>query len=503
MRWLGWFAAGVVAMSLVGCGPEETAILGCGDPSVGGVDEDCGVWVSASLGSDDGPGTRAAPMASLSAAVLKAREAQKDVYACGDVWTEPLLLPSDVSLYGGFDCASGWKYGGELHRSRIETAPGVVPLETEGKQGLMEILDFAFVAADAVEPGGSSIAVIVAQYDSILFRRCTMVAGRGADGLDGDLVEEPAAAGAAGNPGVDACSSADGPGGEAAETACGPGETSRGGKGGSGGPLAAGDGDAGLPAPAGEKDPSNPADGDGGKGQTANEACTSGEPGANGAGGAHADPSSGDHELGFVSIDGFKGVDGLDGKPGLVGQGGGGGGASRGGAAVCGAAPGGGAGGGSGGAGGCGGQGGKGGRAGGSSFAILALAVGEDIALEYCDLWIASGGDGGDGAPGQPGGAGGEPGNGGSGQGSLQPGCQGGEGGAGGKGGAGGGGRGGHIAHMAFASSVFLGTRLNTTFHGAATAGRGGQGGDPNAPNGFDGKETGMAGGFAFLGFQQ
>jgi hypothetical protein len=107
------------------------------------------VWVSASLGSDDNPGTRAAPLASLSAAVLKADGRQQRVYACGELWTEPLVLPSGVWLFGGFDCADEWRHGGKDHRSAIETAPGQVPLRTEGELGHMEVADFRFQSADA------------------------------------------------------------------------------------------------------------------------------------------------------------------------------------------------------------------------------------------------------------------------------------------------------------------------------------------------------------------
>jgi hypothetical protein len=72
------------------------------------------------------------------------------VYACGDLWTEPLLLPSDVSLFGGFDCANEWKYGGKEHRSRIETGAGAGAAPTEGDLGIkMVVADFRFEAADA------------------------------------------------------------------------------------------------------------------------------------------------------------------------------------------------------------------------------------------------------------------------------------------------------------------------------------------------------------------
>ena len=474
MRRLAWIAVGIAGTALVGCGPEETTSLGCGDPALLGVDEECGVWVSASLGSDDNPGTPAAPMASLSAAVLKADGRQNRVYACGELWTEPLVLPSGVSLFGGFDCKDDWRHGGKDHRSAIETGPGEVPLRTEGELGHMEVADFRFQSADAAEPGGSSIAVMVTDDDVVQFRRCTLFAGRGADGLDGERLDELAATGATGNSGANACSAPEGAGGEPIETDCGPGAISQGGKGGAGGLTLATDGEAGLPPPPGEKDPSSPDDGDGGKGQTDSTACTNGEQGDNGADGEPADEVPGAQRLGSVSRDGFKGTDGEDGKPGAPGQGGGGGGGSRG-SVACGAATPGGAGGGSGGGGGCGGKGGKGGKAGGSSFAILILGEASQVRFEACDLQVSKGGDGGDGAPGQPGGNSGKPGLGGAAPFPLEPGCHGGYGGYGGDGSPGRGGNGGHSVFIAYQSFSSLGIWSNTTFEGEPLAGKGGE----------------------------
>ena len=502
MKWLSLLVVGVAGIGLLGCGPEETA-LSCPDPSDGEVDEGCGVWVSASLGSDDNPGTRAKPMASLTAAAAKAYEKELDVYACGEVWTEPLVLPRDVSLFGGFDCKNGWAHGGLAHRARIETGPGKIPLKTSGEAGQMDVFDFDIWAADAIEPGGSSIAVIIADPGGLHFRRCSIVGGDAQDGLDAELLEDAAAAGAQGNPGVDACTTSEGPGGEATETACGADGSSKGGKGGSGGPTVAGDGEAGLPGPSGEKDPENLADGDGGKGQSGAEACTPGEPGADGLDGDPAEQGPFPERMGRVSIDGFEGMNGGDGKPGAPGHGGGGGGASRGAAAVCGAATPGGAGGGSGGAGGCGGKGGKGGQAGGSSFAVVVLGQPQALAMEWCELWVGRGGNGGDGAPGQPGGSGGASGGGGAAQDTLQPGCQGGKGGAGGKGGGGGGGHAGHAAYIAFRSYAFGDNYPGTTFGGITYGGIGGSGGAALAPDGDLGQGTRPDQGIRSIGFQQ
>ena len=502
MKWLSLLAVGLASAASTGCGPTETAPppLSCGDPAMGEVDEQCGIWVSASLGDDANPGTQAAPMASLTAAAAVAYEKQRSVYACGELWTEPLILPKNVGLYGGFDCQHDWTYVGQPQRSRVETGPDQIPLKTSGRAGTLLISDFEIYAADATIPGGSSIAVMVTDDNDVTFQRCTILAGDAADGLDGEAIEEAAAAGAAGNPGVDACTTAGGPGGAAVETDCGQGVTSRGGKGGDGGTALATGGEPGTPTPAVEKDPNDPQDGDGGIGQVGAEGCTPGEPGANGADGDGADFVKG---LGTLSAEGFTGLNGLDGKDGMPGQGGGGGGGARGAAMVCGAASPGGAGGGSGGSGGCGGKGGRAGQFGGSSFALVLISTGS-LLVSDSEIWIGAGGRGGDGAPGQPGGAGGQGGPGGAAQATLQPGCQGGAGGNGGKGGGGGGGNGGHSVHVAFSygSSYPFSIFPGTTFHGNTVDALGGKGAN-GAAWGQDGQDSDPITGEIFIQFYQ
>lgn len=502
MRWLSVLATGMVWLLVTGCGPSETGSAApCTDPAFGELDESCGVWASASLGDDANPGTRDQPKASLSAAMEAARQAGQPVYACGETWSEPLLWRTDISLYGGFDCQNGWVYRGEGFHATVKTGPGEIPFKTTGVGGLIVLADIDVYAADAVAPGGSSIAVMISDPLRIHFRRCKIVAGNGADGLDGDALEDPAPAGAAGLAGADACTTMDGPGGAAAETECAQGDGTRGGKGGDGGAMSALNGEAGQPAPPGDKDPANPQDGDGGTGQIGVVACSAGEPGASGAKGASGVADKNDR--GFLSPDGYMGADGPEGEPGTPGQGGGGGGGSRGGAAACGAPLPGGAGGGSGGAGGCGGKGGKGGQAGGSSFALAIMGSAQPT-LERCELWVGKGGKGGRGAKGQPGGPGGEAGQGGAGKGAAQAGCQGGVGGAGGNGGGGAGGHGGHAVHFAYSGATKIDVYPDTSFLGDALGGLGGSGGDADlSAIGGDGESSDLANRFVFMGFQQ
>jgi hypothetical protein len=417
-------------------------------------------------------------VASLSHAVELARGSKDSrVFACGDTWTEPVVVPPYVSLFGGFDCNDGWTYKGENFRARVHTGPDQIPIKIDGFGGHVTISDFAVRADNATIPGGSSIGVFITDIIEVLIQRCEIIPGDGARGADGEPVSGVAMSGAAGNDGADACSAQVGKGGASPQTAC-AGVTSTGGKGGDGGDTA-GDGEPGAPDP---QDPQNPQAGSGGKGQTAAAGCTAGNPGADGAVGAFG-WGGGQHssaDRGHLTPDGYVGEPGDDGQPGTPGQGGGGGGAGLGGAAVCGGAKPGGGGGGSGGAGACGGLGGKGGGAGGSSFAVAART--NHLKIVSSKLTVGYGGNGGNGGAGQEGAPGGAPGQGGAGMGVLGAGCAGGKGGRGGAGGPGGGGAGGHSIGVAVLRGYFVATS-DTVYVDTATVGNGGFGGPPENDN--------------------
>jgi hypothetical protein len=174
MKWCSISGLVVVGVCLggVGCGSEETI---CPDPAEGEVEEACGVWVSATLGDDANPGTRAQPVASLQAAAERANLLQvKQIYACGNEWAGPVVLPRSVSLYGGFDCVDRWTYRGASHRGILRAGPGEIPLKTAALAGKYVVADFYIQAADAEVPGGSSIAVLIGSPDEVLFRRSTI-----------------------------------------------------------------------------------------------------------------------------------------------------------------------------------------------------------------------------------------------------------------------------------------------------------------------------------------
>lgn len=460
MKWLLSLTIGAVLGAGVGCGADPSGTGGggaggsggaspCDDPENGAVSESCGVWVSASLGEDANPGTQSAPVASLAHAVALAAGQTGHVYACAETWSEPLVLPGNMGLHGGFECENGWKYLGPDRRSILATTPDEIPLvvSDDGSGGKATVTDFHVEAADAVKPGGSSIGIFVRDTVPLWLHRCEVVAGNAADGLDAVPEEDPASNGADGNAGEAACSAAVSQGGIAPEASCEVG-TSKGGAGGDGSTMIAANGETGEPASG------DPNDGAGGLGEGNSPVCTDGKQGASGSDGAFGHGAVGFDaaHTGLLTADGYSADPGLDGQPGTPGQGGGGGGATFGSAAVCGAAPSGGAAGGSGGTGGCGGKGGRGGQPAGASFGI---ALRNKLGLFKTTVRAGNGGVGGDGAPGQAGGPGGTGGLGGPGTGSIQAGCAGGPGGKGGKGGWGGGGLGG--SSIAIAASGNMG----------------------------------------------
>jgi hypothetical protein len=410
------------------------------DPAEGPVAEECGIWVE--NGRDDtNEGTQAAPVGTLARAIELAAQGAGRVYACG-YWTEPVVVPSGVSLHGGFDCTDGWVYVGPLERAKIVAKSPIAITWIAGESTKRAFFtDFYVESPDATEPGGSSIACFIRDELPLTMLRVECTAGDGANGAHGapgDPNDLPAAGGMPGNGGADACSAPTTKGGASPENTCSAG-TSKGGAGGDSGQALAANGQAGEPA----GDPG----GAGGVGEQLAPNCTAGGPGTSGGDGAYGIGGDPTGTYGRLTVDGYVGYPGEDGKPGAPGQGGGGGGATLGSVAVCGATNPGGAAGGSGGSGGCGGKGGGGGQAGGSSLAIATRS--SSLVLDYVVMRSGNGGNGGNGGTPQLGGTGGSGGAGGKNAGSIKPGCPGGSGGGGGKGGIGGGGAGGHSFTLA------------------------------------------------------
>lgn len=412
--------------------------------ATGSVADSCGVFVSSSTGVDSNSGTsKATPVATLAHAIDLAEQAKKPVYACAEDFNEAIVVPAGLEIFGGLDCKAGWSYS-DAGRTKLAGAADEVPLKlSAGGAGATTLENMSVTAANAVKPGGSSIAVIIIDNVTANLTRCDFVAGNGVDGAAGETPATPPGDGAPGMAGVISCT--DPPtGGMPGMTTCGA-ETNGGGKGGDGGIPNDPDGKGGNNGQPFE--PNSPL-GLGGSGATAVVTC---DVGKNGRQGEEGIKGLGGSALGTISLAGYVGADGQDGGNGKQGQGGGGGGGYKSGKA-CGVAPymdGPGASGGGGGAGGCGGFGGIGGKAGGASIGVIALNA--TLNMAAITVTTGNGGKGGDGSIGALGGAGGVGGDGGKAVNALtQTGCVGGKGGTGGFGGSSGGGRGGHSIGIAY-----------------------------------------------------
>ncbi|AUX24971.1 hypothetical protein SOCEGT47_055120 [Sorangium cellulosum] len=457
-----------------GCVPSE---------SVEGVSDACGVFVAAS-GDDRRIGTKAEPVKTLSKAIARAAEKGTAVYACAEEFAEAIEVPAGVTLFGGLDCANGWRWIGEEKKTTVAPGADAIPLKLMRGEGAVRIEDVSARAADAQAAGGSSIAVLVDGATAEL-ARCELVAGNGADGPDGeDAPSEAAIQGPRGVDGANACSDLDTsgapdetlPGGAQVENACEGDTLSIGGEGGDGKVSNGGGGDAGQIG----------IEGQGGAGEPAsttsmwNCGAIPNDPnkggGSAGSNGTAGEPGVGASGIGTLSASGYAGVSGGAGSAGKPGQGGGGGGGAKGGLVCAGGMAGAGASGGSGGAGGCGGLPGQGGGAGGASIALV--SVEGQVTLTDCSLKAGSGGKGGAGGDLQPGGAGGVGGLGGMGVGGSRNACDGGRGGQGGNGGPGGGGLGGPSLAIAFRGELVKQEGKTTLTPGAP--GAGGLGGSNN-----------------------
>jgi hypothetical protein len=406
----------------------------------------------------DGNGTRAKPYATIGRAIEEASASERRVYACADsgAYQERVAVDGSadgLELFGGFSC-DDWTYS-EAAKSRV-TSPSTLALHVDHVAGL-RIEDFDFEAADASEPGESSVGAFVVGSTDILMRRVRLEAGAGMNAESGATVDFtfPDRTELDGNQPTG--SNSETGGAEKLYSTCpGSGVTS----GAIGGSATAGGQDGGSGAP----DYSGPG-GEGGDAGVLN--CGAGGTGKNG-GDAPTQPASlGASILGSLTLVGWTAVAGVDGAPGLPGQGGGGGASSAT------------RGGGGGGAGGCGGAGGTAGKGGGGSISLIVLQG--QIRLADSELVAHDAGAGGDGAPGQ---AGQTPGGFGANGGGLGA-CPGGAGGGGGRGGAGGGGAGGISVGILWSGSDAPMRTGGTITVGEA--GRAGVGGDPGNNDGIAG----------------
>lgn len=417
-------------------------------------------------GSDSAPGTREAPKRTVQAAINAAAPLGHAVYIAAGSYAESITLASGVSLYGGYR-ATDWSRGAG---NEAVLQGGTTAVSATGLMTAVEIHQLTITASDAMNASESSYGVRVAGSSAALtLHRCSITAGRGANGLQGTD----------GTPGV--------PGGSAVGTT--PGRSPCGAHGGMGGAAVRGRNN-GNPGVQGSSAMGGAMGGAGGPGGSRGGGCPSTNSGDNASDAARPGDAGSSGTHGTSGAPTVRGADGLfvaragtDGAAGTHGGGGGGGGSGGGdtsGFPFCDSDT---SGfGGSGGGGGCAGTPGTGGTGAGGSFA--ALAHRSPLRVSACRLTARDGGQGGRGGHGGPGGAGGTGSAGGRGNGDAGNGARGREGGQGGAGGGGGGGSGGPSVCV---YSVGESAVVTSSPCVRGTAGRGGAGGMTGAPAGVDG----------------
>jgi hypothetical protein len=444
----------------------------------------------APTGSDAASGAFNDPVKTINKAIELASAVAKDVYVCNGTYAENVRLATATSIYGGYDCANGWKRIAD--RARIAPSTGV-PLTIASVTGATAsggstVIDrIALKAADATDPASSSIASIVSGSTDVTIKNGLIEAGNGADGV------------APSPPPTDAPAQAGADGDSLRRTTCVVGSTSNlpdcntlaygqhthttvpacqghGGAGGNGGTWnTAGTGKVSRPGQSGLPT--------GLGGSSTLDVGTDGGPGS--AGTAGAPSTSG---FGGVSASGYSATNA--GADGTAGGSAGGGAGGHGGAGVNNSphdtgtqtftA---GGGGGEGGYGGCGGAGGKGAGGGGASIGILSFN--SMLAVAKTTITTKSGGRGGGagaGGAGQPGGAAGK---GGTGTDAVSDGSLGGAGGTGGNGGPSGAGGGG--PSICIVAKGTAPTTTGVTFY-RGVGGKGGKG--IGSMDGADGEST-------------
>jgi hypothetical protein len=407
--------------------PDDTGLDANCDGFDGNLEESLFV---APGGDDAAAGSMQAPLKTIGMAIQRATgKGKRTVLIARGAYEETLVLPDGVSLFGGYDAATGWRRD-PLDRSlRAEVTAVQVVLRAESIDRPTWVESLILRATTPALRGESTVAVLARDADSLRLRHLTLVAEAGAPGLAG-TPGSPGLRGAEGEDGAPACEGGLSPCGGCGEPDFGLGGQSKCADGGWGGAP-------GLGAVPGEDGEQMPGGGVGGAGGAAG---TPGLPGSGGSGGTPGTDGAGGHGRGWIGGDGLW--RGTDGNPGAAGSSGGsGGGGGGGGGAIAGDCPIYGGAGAGGGAGGCGGGGGGGGQGGGGSIALL--LIDSSLTVEHCVFQTDGGGAGGAGAPGGAPGVGGRSGIGGVGMAESGSGGDGGEGGPGGTGGGGGGGGGG------------------------------------------------------------
>lgn len=168
-------AAPVDAGPLVGLEPPPPV-------KVDELTEAFGVFV-ATTGAPDGAGTRAAPLSTMSAGILKAKADKKRLYVCAGTYPEALTLENGVSVLANLDCsAPDWKLGSAHAVLASPTSPALtarnIKLATR-----VDGLDVIAPAGTEADP--SSIALLAVGSAGLTLTEGKLEAQSGFAGKDG------------------------------------------------------------------------------------------------------------------------------------------------------------------------------------------------------------------------------------------------------------------------------------------------------------------------------
>ena len=142
-----------------------------------------GVFVTSSLGSASGDGSREHPLASMNAALALASTNHMRVYACAETFAESIALADGVDTFGYFDCQNGWTVNTASHaKIQSPTTPAATATNIASPTRI-EAVDI--IAPDFVDQSKSSIALLANASPGLTIKGATIHAGTGGQGASG------------------------------------------------------------------------------------------------------------------------------------------------------------------------------------------------------------------------------------------------------------------------------------------------------------------------------
>jgi hypothetical protein len=128
----------------------------------------------------------------VSAGITLALGGKKRVYVCVRAYSEQLSLTTTadgLTVYGGLDCANGWKYVGSggatgtvITTPAGKAAPATALTVTGPMTSGVSFQDVGFTSLDGVNPGDPSVAVFATTSAKLSLTQGTVTAGKGITG---------------------------------------------------------------------------------------------------------------------------------------------------------------------------------------------------------------------------------------------------------------------------------------------------------------------------------